>query len=215
MRVLWLSIAIVGILGLAENFRISTPERRKQMFVFYTNLSNLLVTVFYLLLAILPANGGLKQWLLTPLCRIGVAWLISVTILIYHFVLAVTIRKLPGDDPQHMRFFTPANILVHYIVPLSTLAEWFFFADKSGLTIGSCANLLLLPLIYTGFLLIRPYLGGGVIRDMNSFYPYPFLDVDRLGYVKVVGNILFATAALFLWVVLFWVISAGLSQVFG
>jgi hypothetical protein len=73
-----------------------------------------------------------------------------------------------------------ANQLVRTIVPLLVVIGWVTFGPR-GLTTARIAGLsLLFPVCWLAFTLIR----GAVIH----WYPYPFIDVTRIGYSKAVLN---------------------------
>ena len=90
------------------------------------------------------------------------------------------------------------NELLHVIVPVMFVIYWTFFVAKSQLKWSSLGFWLIYPLCYTIFVLIR-----GSFAD---FYPYPFLNVTKLGIEKVILNcvaitLLFAfLSALFLYI---------------
>jgi len=215
MKWLWAVMAIIGAMGLLENYRISDSDRRRQMFVFYTNLSNLALTVYYLLLAVIPGRMHLADVLQSPLWRISMVWIITVTFLTYHFAIAPSLRKLPVSDGQSRRFYSAANIMVHYLFPLLALAEWVIFAEKGGVTVWEMLRLCLIPLVYCTFILIRPHVGGGILRDMDSFYPYPFIDVDRLSRKRIILNVALFILFMFLLGLAFLGLSALLGILFG
>ena len=92
------------------------------MLLYYTVLSNLLVTIFTgYLLRVMSRSG--ENWQSPTLLRLkgGVTMSIMITCVIYHFMLA----------PIATDFYRVENFLCHYIVPLWFLADTLFF-DKRG-----------------------------------------------------------------------------------
>lgn len=70
--------------------------------------------------------------------------------------------------------------LLHSIIPLLFIVLWLFFIPKGKILWKSVLAWLLYPVIYLIFILMR-----GV---SSSFYPYPFIDVHKIGYNKALIN---------------------------
>ena len=73
-----------------------------------------------------------------------------------------------------------ADALLHDVVPLLFVAGWLFAFSKARLPWKIVLPWLVYPLAYLGFVLIRGALTGR--------YPYPFIDVSKIGYVSALGN---------------------------
>lgn len=137
-------------------------------FSFFTILSNLLVAF----VATAAATGGnwapLRFWR-EPRIRGLAALCISVTCLIYATILA-------GHwDLQGPRLI--ADRIVHYVVPFLYLFWWVALLPHGMLAWRDALRWLLFPLLYLMWTLVR----GAVVHE----YPYPFMDVDHLGYGQV------------------------------
>jgi len=85
-----------------------------------------------------------------------------------------------------------ADELLHVINPIIVLIFWIFFVDKTALQYRSVLNWLIYPLLYVIFTVIRGY--------FINRYPYPFINVVKLGYPTAIFN---ATIIMFL----FWLLS--------
>lgn len=72
-----------------------------------------------------------------------------------------------------------ADELLHVIVPLLFVVYWFLFAAKD-LQWKHSFYWLLYPAVYLAYALFR--------GATENFYPYPFIDVNRLGYGPVFRN---------------------------
>jgi hypothetical protein len=155
------------------------PHYWKRSILMYTNQSNLLVCVYHLALAAaLTLLPGWKGFLLHPVVQLSVTLCIMVTFLVFHFMLAKLIKLPP------LR-----NRLVHYIVPLLTQAEWLLFSNKTGLGLSSALWWMVLPLVYVVFTCLRAAAGGNILYT-NSPWPYPFIDMGKLGFGRWLRNIL-------------------------
>lgn len=80
--------------------------------------------------------------------------------------------------------------MLHLVIPLFSLAYWYFFASSASIKWKDGFKWMLYPFIYCIYILIR----GGV----SGFYPYPFMRVNELGYTRVFINCMFVTLAFFL-----------------
>ncbi len=140
-------------------------------FSFFTILSNLLVA----LVAASAATGG--NWtplriLRTPRMRGLAALCIAVTALVYVTVLRSLWHPL---GPQLI-----ADRSLHYVVPVLYLVWWFALLPHGTLVWRDAARWLWFPLVFVLWTFAR----GAVVDE----YPYPFLDVGRLGYPAVLLN---------------------------
>lgn len=77
------------------------------------------------------------------------------------------------------------NWIFHYIVPVYLLMDWLIIRPKNSITLKKSLLWLLFPIVYFIYSLIR-----GVIIN---WYPYPFIDVNDLGYARVMINAGFIT----------------------
>lgn len=75
--------------------------------------------------------------------------------------------------------FVGSKILVHGLLPLLALFHFIFFSEHGKVSYKQVFLFLIYPFLYLVFLLIRAQVGG-MIRE-NSYYPYGFIDLDKLG----------------------------------
>ncbi|NII54730.1 Pr6Pr family membrane protein [Luteibacter sp. SG786] len=141
-------------------------------FSFFTILSNLLVA----LVAASAATGG--NWaplriLRTPRMRGLAALCIAVTALVYVTVLRSLWHPL---GPQLI-----ADRSLHYVVPALYLLWWFALLPHGTLVWRDAARWLWFPLVFALWTFAR----GAIVDE----YPYPFLDVGRLGYPAALLNV--------------------------
>jgi hypothetical protein len=147
----------------------SALGRAANVFAFFTIQSNLIVGVTCLLLAIDPHRSSA----VFAVFRLMGVVAITVTFIVFHVALS---RLLDLDTWAQV-----ANQLQHTVVPVLAVSGWVMFGPR-GLTSPRVARLIaIFPLAYMAFTLIR----GPLASD---WYPYPFADAKRLGYVAVVAN---------------------------
>lgn len=139
---------------------------------YFTVLSNLLVGVAALLPLVAPRSTA-GRFLLKPSVRSGVLLYIAITGIV-NFVL------LRGLWTPH-GWALVGDTLLHYVVPLLFALDWLVLVPKGSLRWRDALLWLGFPLAYTAYAL-----GSGAL---TGFYPYPFLNVNRLGYGGTLLNI--------------------------
>ena len=141
------------------------------MLLYYTVLSNLLVTLFTAYLLYVMRQSG-ENWQSRHLLRLkgGVTMSIMITCVIYHFMLA----------PIATDFYRLENFLCHYIVPLWFLADTLLFDKQGQYKIWDPVLWTILPLVYMLFALFNGLvLKLPVPNSKVSPFPYFFLDVAK------------------------------------
>lgn len=141
------------------------------MLLYYTVLSNLLVTIFTgYLLRVMSRSG--ENWQSPTLLRLkgGVTMSIMITCVIYHFMLA----------PIATDFYRVENFLCHYIVPLWFLADTLFFDKQGQYKIWDPVLWTILPLVYMIFALFNGLvLKLNIPNSKDNPFPYFFLNVNK------------------------------------
>jgi len=179
-------IVVFSVVGLTMHRDFYAGRIRKDFFCFYTNISNLLVLVYFSLIAPrLYASFSLHPFI--PAVEFSVMMSIMLTFSVFHLIIFPSIRKELSRFPRSQEFYmlTADNLLIHYAVPLLVLIYWLFCSPgKSSLRPIHAFIWTLLPL---GFVLISLFRAhcGRIIQETGSPYPYPFLDVHALGLSAV------------------------------
>ncbi|MVV52132.1 hypothetical protein EJA72_28415 [Pseudomonas sp. PB120] len=140
-------------------------------FSYFTVLTNTLVATV-LTCEWTSRESAARRWFLQPWVGSGVAVSIAVVGLAYNVLL----RHL--WHPEGWQFL--ADELLHDIMPLLFLVYWWFCVPKGTLRLGHIGLWVFYPLVYFAYALWRGHL--------LAVYPYPFIDVDRLGYPQVFLN---------------------------
>ena len=189
---IWALIIICAI-GQIFHSGLSKGHFRKGFYCFYTNLSNAAALLFYLFFMLVPKGNTVFEFFHSDISRYCITMTILLTFAIYHFILRPQwlSGKVENGRERHYAFH---NIIVHYIVPLLTVAIWILFAPKANLTLANCLLWVVIPLAYAAFVYIRARFCGN-IGNTNSPYPYPFMDVSKNG-VKKTAVIIIAICAL-------------------
>ncbi len=144
-----------------------------KFFSFFTVLTNILVALSLTAGLISPASGMGKFFSLVSV-KSAIAVYIAVVSIIYNFVL----RQL--WNPQGLQLI--ADILLHQVIPFLYGFYWIAFVPKGGLAWKFPVRLLIYPLIYLTYIIVRGAATG--------HYPYPFMDVTQIGTEQVLLNAL-------------------------
>lgn len=140
-------------------------------FSYFTVLSNTLVATV-LTCELTSRESAARRWFLQPWVSSGIAVSIAVVGLAYSILL----RHL--WHPEGWQWL--ADELLHDVMPLLYLAWWWLCVPKGTLRLRHIALWVIYPLAYFAYALLR----GHVL----AAYPYPFIDVDKLGYPQVFIN---------------------------
>lgn len=152
-----------------------TPAARvANLFTFFTILTNLLVVVTGVALAVAPQ----RRSTLLSVIRLDAVLGIAVTGIVFHTLLA-DLYDLRGGEAV-------ADVLFHTASPILVVLGWLLFGPRGLIDRRIVVLSLLYPLLWLGFTLVR-----GALID---WYPYPFVDVSRFGYPTVLLNSLGITA---------------------
>jgi hypothetical protein len=127
-------------------------------FGYFTNQSNLILAVVYLLSALAPTALGEPA---RSLLRSAATTYIVIVGIVYATLLAPL--GAAGGVPVPW-----ANFVLHVVTPIYGIVDWFVFRDHIRLTLGQLWLVLVYPAVWTVVVLIRGTTDGWV--------PYPFLD---------------------------------------
>jgi len=144
-------------------------------FSYFTVLTNLFVTLSVTVPLLWPQRRA-GSFFSKPKTLSGLLVYIVIVGLVYHVVLA----KIWNPQGIHKL----ADVLQHYVVPILFLLHWLF-APKGELSWKAVPSWLVFPAVYFIFILVR-----GAIANA---YPYPFVDVSRLGLLQVLINAVLIT----------------------
>jgi hypothetical protein len=149
-------------------FFTTAAGRVFNVFCFFTIQSNLIVGITCLLLAIDPG------WTSTTFDIFRLIGIVAITItgVVYHAAL----RSLFDLESWAL----VGDVTVHTVVPALAVGTWIVFGPRGRTSRRIMWLSLLFPVFWFVFALTR-----GAIID---YYAYPFVDVIRLGYAKVLMN---------------------------
>jgi hypothetical protein len=167
----WFALALQLYLMLVQSL---VPERLGTMitfFSFFTILTNILTASVFTAVAFHPKHGWGK-WLCRPSAQAATAVYIAIVGMVYQLLL----RQL--WNPQGAQWV--ADVLLHSMVPVGYVVYWLLFAPRAGLSWKDSVTWLIYPGVYLVYVLARGAVSGS--------YPYPFVDVNVLGYGGVLAR---------------------------
>jgi hypothetical protein len=176
-RIAAVVLAVVGLFGLMLQYYLMLEATRDlslgnstlRFFSYFTIQATILVVLMLMAFAL---RSKIEEWTVHPFERSAIASYIVVVALVY----ITTLREL--WSPQGAQWL--ADVLLHYVMPLAYLAFWLFVMRKAGLRWYDPLLWLIYPVFYLGFVLVHGRFTG--------FYPYPFIDVAKLGYGRMMLN---------------------------
>lgn len=154
-------------------------------FSYFTVEANVLVAVVALSLVLIPNRNG-RIW---RVIRLQSLYGIIVTGIVYSTLLRGVV-DLHGPAAV-------TNALLHYVAPLLAAVGWLLFGPRPRID----DNTLVISLIWPALYMAYTFAHGAA----SHWYPYPFVDVDTLGYVTVLRNgvalnvLLVGIGALLMW----------------
>lgn len=147
---------------------VGLDVRLVRLFSAFTILSNIIVLVTAILLVIRPLRDG-RLW---RVVRLDALLSIVITGIVYAVVLA------PQVNLTGWAFVITVGF--HYLSPWLTLATWLVFGPRPRFTWSTVAWAFVWPTAWVLYTFIHGSISG--------WYPYPFLDVTKLGFQGAVLN---------------------------
>jgi hypothetical protein len=122
-----------------------------------------------------------------PALKGAVTLYVAITGLVYHLVLTNPASGFAVGPVERTLPDAIGNQLLHTVVPLLAVLDWLLFDVRGRFRWRYALYWLAFPLGYLAFALVR-----GLVVDK---YPYPFINVNELGYAGVsVSSLFFAVA---------------------
>nr|WP_276610629.1 Pr6Pr family membrane protein [Kineococcus siccus] len=138
--------------------------------VYFTIQSNLLLAAVaaWSVVAEVRHRPGPSAWFVG-----GAAFFVTITFAVYNTVLVPG----GGDGAVLLLSGRPSSDLLHVVAPLLALLDWVLLRPHPGAGARRSLLWLVYPVLYFVFVLVR-----GALTTGPPHYPYPFVDVDELGY---------------------------------
>lgn len=153
----------------AETQVVSLGTRFVRFFSYFTIESNLLVFAGALTLALNPDRDG-------PIWRV-----LRLDALLGIMITGVVFATVLSGQVQHTGAAVWTNAGFHYFAPLWTLLGWALFGPRPRISWRVVAWAFVWPILWSGYTLAHGAISG--------WYPYPCLNVAKLGALTVLRNL--------------------------
>jgi hypothetical protein len=157
---------------------------------YFTIVSNLLI----LLLAtsqLFFSQTNFGVWMNSAAVQTAIAVYISITGIVYHWLLADT------WNPQGIDLVS--DWLLHTITPILYVVFWWAAVRGKVFTLKHTLQVFVVPLAYLGYWLIR----GPIVGS----YPYFFMDINEFGALQVTINLIGLSMVCWMFSLFYWALS--------
>lgn len=165
-------ILIISGIGLYLNFKLLDFD----CIVYFTILSNIMVFMLYLFIVLklfFKINIDSNKYYLI---KGFVTMAISITMIVYTFLIAGTDALTSYIGHQNVGNF------VHVYTPLLVIFDYILFDEKHKVKKNYPFIWSLILLFY--FVFVKIYVLFGGLFEGGNTYPYEFMNVERLGLMK-------------------------------
>ena len=139
-------------------------------FSFFTIQSNILAATTLALTALVRRDERSRLY---DAVRGAATFYITITFVVF----ALLLSGLQEELDTHIAF---TNLVVHYLIPVVLLVDWFIDPPQHRLGPRIALAWLAYPLTWFAYTLLR--------GSSTDWYPYPFVDVTRHGYQGVLAR---------------------------
>lgn len=150
---------------------VSLGVRLWRLFSYFTIQSNLIVLAAAIVLVLRPLRNG-PVW---NVVRLDALLGITITGLVYAIILAPQVH-LTGAA-------LVATIGFHYVSPWAAVLAWLLFGPRPRMTWLTVLGAFVWPVAWMVYIFVQ--------GTFTHWYPYPFLDVTKLGFPTSLRNALF------------------------
>ncbi len=195
-------LAVLGWFALIAQFyliinsgKAPIPELVIRYFSYFTILTNILVATCCICLFI-ASRSRWASFFSSTKTYTAIAVYIVVVGIVYNIILRFLWQ--PTGLQQVV------DEILHTIVPVLFFLSWMLYAATGSLKWKDSLPWLIYPTVYCVYVLIRGAASG--------FYPYPFIDLDKLGLYRTTINIVALTSGFLFLSLLFIAISKWMGK---
>jgi hypothetical protein len=167
------ALAVTGVVAMTYQFAKLNGNASfspGNFFSFFTIQSNILAAAMLVLTALIRRDERSR---LFDALRGAVTFYITITFVVFALFLSGRQEELD----THIPF---VNFVVHYLIPVVLVVDWFLDPPRHRLGLGVALAWLAYPLVWFAYTLAR--------GSWTDWYPYPFVDVTRHGYAGVLAR---------------------------
>ena len=172
-NVIRVAFAVVGAVAMAYQFAKLNGNASfspGNFFSFFTIQSNILAAMTLVMTALVRRDERSRMF---DAVRGAATLYITITFVVF----ALFLSGLQEELDTHIAF---TNFVVHYLIPVVLLVDWFIDPPRHRLGPRIALAWLAYPLMWFAYTLVR--------GSSTDWYPYPFVDVTRHGYGGVLAR---------------------------
>jgi hypothetical protein len=166
-----LAFAATAIVAMTYQFAVGLSNESRfaaaNFFSFFTIQSNILGVVALCALVLVPRA---RRPPLFDGARSGAVLYLAITGVVFALLLSGLQEELQTSENW-------VNFVVHKLMPVVLFADWLVDPPRHRLPWWTLLAWLTYPLAWLGYTLVR--------GEAEGWYPYPFVDVTKLGYGEV------------------------------
>jgi hypothetical protein len=166
----WFAV-ITQLYLMISNRVVSIPETILRFFSFFTIDTNIIVALCFSFI-FLRSDSGLGRFFTKAATITAVTIYITIVGIVYNVILRSTWQ------PEGLQKIV--DELLHVVIPVLFILFWLLFIPIEQLKWKNAFSWLIYPIVYMTYAIIH----GAITK----FYPYPFVDVNKLGYNKALFN---------------------------
>jgi hypothetical protein len=176
----WFAVIVQFYLHM-QNSPVPFAEKILRYFGYFTIDTNILCALFLTFIA-LQSNS--------PIGRFFRKATAATALTVYIIIVGITYNILLRNtwNPQGMQKLV--DELLHSVIPIYFFLFWFIFVPGKDLKWKNAFPWLIYPILYVVY--------ATILGAITKFYPYPFVDVNELGYSKALTNSLIVLVVMFL-----------------
>lgn len=154
-------------------------------FSFFTIQSNILAAVSLAIGAALLVRSRAGDPRRYAVLRACATTYIATTGIVYNLLLR-------GIELPQGTTVAWSNEVLHVVVPVLVVLDWFFAPGRRRLGWGVVAVIVIYPIVWAAYTMIRGPFVHDALTGATSWYPYPFLnpDISPNGYLSVAFYVL-------------------------
>lgn len=168
LRLLFGLLVLIAV-GWQFKIHISLNYPAVNFFSYFTNLANLFAAGVLLLSAAKYLTGS------EPTASTDQLRLMSTTNMVVVGIVFTTLLR----NVELGSLLPWINILLHYVMPVVVILDWFFDPPRTKLETTHIKAILILPAAYLAYTLLR--------GSSTGWYPYPFLNPSVVGSYATVA----------------------------
>lgn len=169
----WVTLAVKYVVEATSEEHANQFAALLDYLSYFTHLSVFLVALAFSAVLLRP-EARLRKFFEEPGTRAAIALYIIVVAVVHHLLLA--------DLKVRVGWSAATNTLLHTVVPVLYVIDWLVFATKRRMTYRAIPFWLIYPAAYGVWAVGTGYIAGA--------YPYPFLDMSKLGLSGVGVNMI-------------------------